>query len=265
MSLPPDTTSEPTAEMAIAAARPRKSRVRDAAGVPGGSTLAIENHLLAALPGRTRYGLLARLRPVVLTFGELLYEPGQQIRKVYFPGTALISLLAVADRHSAIEVGLIGREGMLGVALALGSDTSSASALVQGSGTAMEMAAIPFRREFRSNTILQRALLRYAESLMAQIAQTAACNHFHVADQRLARWLLMSSDRLELDHFRMTHEFLGHMLGVRRVGVTAAAQKLQKAGVIIYQRGDITILDRPGLEAASCACYAVVKGIHSAG
>ena len=223
---------------------------------------SIENSLLAALPRKEYRLLLAGLEPVALTFGKVLYEPGETIRHVYFPDTSLVSLLTLADGHLALEVGLIGREGMLGVPLVLGHPVSPVRALVQGSGTAMRMAAAHFLNEFRLSLPLQREMYRYIHTLMAQISQTAACNRFHVVETRLARWLLMTHDRVKSDQFHMTQEFLGHMLGVRRVGVTKAAQALQKRKLIHYSRGDITVLDRSGLEAAACQCYTVVKDMH---
>jgi CRP-like cAMP-binding protein len=227
-----------------------------------GQGVSIENSLLAAVPRKEYRRLSAALEPVSLTFGEVLYEPGETIRHVYFPNKSLISLLTLADGHLALEVGLIGREGMVGIPLVLGHTVSSVRALVQGSGMAMRMASARFRKEFRLSLPLQRELYRYTHSLMAQISQTAACNRFHVVETRLARWLLMTHDRVRSDQFRMTHEFLSHMLGVRRVGVTKAAQALQQRKLISYHRGDITVLDRSGLEAAACECYEVVKDMH---
>lgn len=222
----------------------------------------IENSLLSAIPRTGYQRLLAGLEPVTLIFGEVLYEPGQTIRHVYFPGSSLISLLTLADGHLALEVGLIGRDGMVGIPLVLDHKLSPVRALVQGSGTAMRMTAARFNKEFRLSPPLQRELYRYTYTLMAQISQTAACNRFHVVEQRLARWLLMTHDRVKSNQFRITHEFLGHMLGVRRVGVTKAAQALQKHKLISYSRGAITVLSRKGLEAAACKCYAVVKDMH---
>lgn len=234
---------------------------RESAG-QGAHRAPIENSLLAALPRKEYLRLFAGLEPVTLTFGEVLYEPGEAIRHVYFPGASLVSLLTLADGHLALEVGLIGREGMVGIPLVLGHTLSSVRALVQGTGTALRMASAHFVKEFRCSPPLQRELYRYTHALMAQISQTAACNRFHVVEMRFARWLLMTHDRVKSDQFRMTHEFLGHMLGVRRVGVTKAAQALQKRDLISYSRGDITILDRKGLEAAACECYEVVKDMH---
>ncbi|MEK6245703.1 MAG: Crp/Fnr family transcriptional regulator, partial [Pseudomonadota bacterium] len=190
---------------------------RDSAG-QGARRAPIENSLLAAIPRKEYVRLLAGLEPVTLTFGDVLYDPGEAIRHVYFPGASLVSLLTLADGHLALEVGLIGRDGMVGIPLVLGHTVSSVRALVQGSGTAMRMASAHFRKEFGRSLPLQREVYRYTHALMAQISQTAACNRFHVVEMRLARWLLMTHDRVKSDQFRMTHEFLGHMLGVRRVG-----------------------------------------------
>jgi CRP-like cAMP-binding protein len=219
----------------------------------------IENSLLAAVPRKAYLGMLAGLEPVTLTYGDVLYEPGDTIRHVYFPGSSVVSLLTLADGHLALEVGLIGREGMVGVPLVLGHNDSSVRALVQGTGTALRMTSALFRKEFQRHLPLQKTLYRYIHSLMAQISQTAACNRFHVVEARLARWLLMTHDRVQSDQFHMTQEFLGHMLGVRRVGVTRAAQALQMKKLISYNRGNITVLDRAGLEAAACHCYGIVK------
>jgi CRP-like cAMP-binding protein len=226
--------------------------------------LVIENSLLAALPRNDRRRLIEGLEPVTLKFGDVLYEPGEKIRHVYFPGNALVSLLVLADGHLALEVGLIGREGMVGVPLVLGAGVSSVRALVQGAGTALRMATPRFHREFDHAASLRRELYRYIHALMAQISQSAACNRFHVVERRLARWLLMTHDRVKSDRFRMTQEFLGHMLGVRRVGVTRAAQTLQKRKLVRYSRGVITVLDRAGLESAACRCYDVVRDMHDA-
>ncbi len=226
---------------------------------------AIENSLLAALPRKEYRHLLAALEPVTLTFGEVLYEPTQTISHVYFPGNSLVSLLTLADGHLALEVGLIGREGMVGISLVLGHSASPVRALVQGTGTALRMPAARFHRFFRRSLPLQHELYRYTYTLIAQISQTAACNRFHVVEMRLARWLLMTHDRVKSDQFHMTHEFLGHMLGVRRVGVTRAAQALQNRKLIRYSRGNITVLDRNGLEAAACQCYEVVRDMHDTG
>jgi CRP-like cAMP-binding protein len=224
----------------------------------------IPNSLLAALPRRSYLRLLPGLTPVELVFGAVLYEPGEAIREVYFPSRSLISLLTLVEGHLALEVGLVGREGMLGIPLALGVDTSPVRALVQGAGPALKMSAARFRTELKANPPLQRQLNRYVHMMIAQISQTAGCNRFHVVEARLARWLLMTRDRVRSAEFRMTHDFLSHMLGVRRVGVTEAASALQQRKLIEYRRGLIRILDDRGLEAASCSCYQVVKDMHEA-
>src|SRR5438552_3173428 len=186
----------------------------------------VANSVLAALPPGTYRDLLSGLEPVALVFGDVLYEPGAPIREVYFPTDGLVSLLTLVEGRLALEVGLVGREGMVGVALALGIGVSPIRALVQGGGTALRMSAARFRRELRRSAPLQRELFRYTHSLMAQITQTAACNRFHRVPARLARWLLMTRDRVRSGQFYLTHEFLAHMLGVRRVGVTEAASAL---------------------------------------
>jgi CRP-like cAMP-binding protein len=220
---------------------------------------AIANSLLAALPRKSYLRLLPSLVPVELAFGEVLYEPGKPIRDVYFPGQSLVSLLTLVEGHLALEVGLVGHDGMVGVPLALGIDASPVRALVQGGGPALRMNAAGFRRELGNNPPLQRELHRYVHTLMAQISQTAGCNRFHVVQARLARWLLMTRDRVRSGEFRMTHEFLSHMLGVRRVGVTEAASVLQRRKLIEYSRGNITILDHRGLQMAACACYEGIR------
>ena len=220
---------------------------------------SVPNRLLAALPAREYERLLACLEPVTLTHGDILYEPGQQMRYVYFPNDCVVSLLTVIEGHSALEVGMIGREGMVGTRLALGVDTSSVRALVQGTGTALRIQSARFLREFRRSPALQRALFRFTDTLMNQISQTAACNRFHVVRERLARWLLMTRERVVSGEFHLTQAFLADMLGVRRVGVTAAASALQRQKLIRYRRGVITIVDLQGLEATCCSCYRHVR------
>ncbi len=214
-----------------------------------------ENSILAALSRKAYLALLPGLAPVSLVFGDVLYEPGSTIPEVYFPGRSVVSLLTVVDGHEALEVGLVGHEGMVGIPLALGMQVSPVRALVQGAGSALQMSAPRFRKAFDASPPLQRGLHRYTHELMAQITQTAACNRFHMVDTRLARWLLMTRDRVRSSEFYLTHEFLAHMLGVRRVGVTEAASSLQRQNLIEYSRGNIRILDNPGLEAAACSCY----------
>ena len=224
-----------------------------------GANREVANSLLAALPGKNYRRLLSGLELVELKFGDVLYESGQKIRHVYFPGNSLVSLLTVVDGRMALEVGMVGREGMVGLPLALGTDVSPVRALVQGAGTALRMSAARFSREILKSPQLQQGVHRYANALMAQVSQTAACNRFHLVVARLARWLLMTRDRLRSSEFRLTHEFLAHMLGVRRVGVTTAARTLQARKLIVYRRGQIRILDHKGLEAVACECYALVN------
>jgi CRP-like cAMP-binding protein len=223
---------------------------------------SVANSMLAALPRKQYQRLLGGLESVALTFGEVLYEPGERIQHVYFPNDSLVSLLTLVDNHLALEVGMVGHEGMVGVPLALGRDVSPVRALVQGGGTAMRMKSARFSKEIRKSPQLQQGVNRYTGALMAQITQTAACNRFHVVEARLARWLLMTRDRVRSDEFRLTHEFLGHMLGVRRVGVTNAARALQKRKLIAYSRGNIRILDRRRLERAACSCYELVRDMN---
>ena len=213
------------------------------------------NRLLAALPAREYKRLLSGLETVKLTYGEVLHEPGERMRHVYFPSDCLVSLLTVVEGHQALEVGLVGREGMVGSRLALGITASSIRALVQGTGTAVRMTSARFLKELRRIPALRRALFHFTDALMLQVTQTAACNRFHVVEARLARWLLMTRERLPSGEFHLTHEFLADMLGVRRVGVTSAAGALQRRKLIRYQRGIITILDQQGLEDAACSCY----------
>jgi len=217
------------------------------------------NSLLAALPRDDYKRLLAELEPVRLTYGEVLHQPGERVRHVYFPSDAHVSLLVVVENGKALEVGLVGREGMVGVSLALGVDDSPVRALVQGTGTALRMKAGSFREELARCAPLQRELYRYAYAKLAQARQTAACNHFHRVEARLARWLLLTHDRVHSDQFHLTHEFLADVLGVRRAGVTKAASDLQRRKLIGYRRGNIRILDRNGLKAVACPCYEIVR------
>jgi len=227
--------------------------------VGAGERVPVENRILAALPRTDYQRLFPKLETVRLAFGEVLHEPADEIRHVYFPGDCLVSLLTVIDRRLALEVGLVGREGAVGTAFALGSGASPVRALVQAGGTAVRMEAATFRKELRLSSTLQRELHLHNDALLAQFAQTAACNRFHVVAARLARRLLMARDSLRSDEFRLTHEFLGHVLGVRRVGVTKAAHALKKRKLIDYSRGNIAILNGRGLEAAACSCYQIFR------
>lgn len=245
---------------ARAARSSRRAKASRIAEVARASTL---NRLLAALPANEYEWLLTELEPVKLTYGEVLYEPGERMRHVYFPSDCLVSLLTVVEGHRALEVGLIGREGMLGSRLALGITASSVRALVQGTGTAVRMKSARFLQGLQRSPGLQRALLLFIDALMSQVTQTAACNRFHTVEARLARWLLMTRERLPSSEFYLTQNFLADMLGVRRVGVTAAASTLQRRKLIRYRRGTIRILDQKGLEVAACSCYRHVQVMGS--
>jgi len=218
-----------------------------------------ENCLLATLPREDRQHFLSGCEQVELVLGQILCEPQQRIRHVYFPIDCFISLMTPIDQHSSLEVALVGSEGMFGIPIMLGVDVTSLHAVVQGSGHAWRMDVERFHSELKHCVGLQQELNRYIYVLMIQLAQTAACTRFHVVEERLARWLLMMRDRAHSNAFHITHEFLAHMLGVRRVGVTKAAGSLQKKKLISYSRGDVRINDIAGLEAASCSCYRADK------
>ena len=217
--------------------------------------IPVANRLLSALPPAQYQCLEQQLDIVQLSFGEVIYEVGAPIVHVYFPNDSLISLLTQVDGHRALEVGMVGAEGMLGATLALGGQHSPMRALVQGAGTAMRLKATVFLREFKRGLSMQRSTLLYANALMSQIAQTAACNRFHDLEARLARWLLMTRDRVGSKHLHLTQDFLSAMLGVRRVSVSKAANALKVRHVINYNRGSIEIVDSCGLEALACSCY----------
>jgi CRP-like cAMP-binding protein len=219
------------------------------------------NRVLESVP-RSQFGALQELEPVSLKFGQVLYEAGGKIRYVYFPINCLISLLTAVDKRRTLEVGMVGNEGMAGMPFILGMGVSGVRALVQGAGDSFRMPAATFRIEFDRNPPLRRVLFRYTYALMAQISQTAACNRFHGADARLARWLLMTRDRVESDEFLLTQEFLAHMLGVRREGVTEAASALKRLNVITYNRGKITIVNPKKLKTLSCPCYQTVNSVY---
>ena len=214
------------------------------------------NRLIALLPKKDRLRFIAACHSVDLPLGEVLSDPGKSTKYVYFPTVGFISLIAMAEGSPGVEVGMVGREGMLGVQLALGVATAPLHALVQGKGTALRMSTKVFKAELGASPALQRVMQRYLYVLMAQLAESAACVRFHQIGPRLARWLLMSQDRSQANSFVVTQEFLAYMLGVRRVGVTAAAGELQKSGLISYSRGNLTVLNRKGLEHAACGCYA---------
>ena len=221
-----------------------------------------QNSLLASLPHAEYERLLAGLEPVTLKFGEVLHEPGVPIRYVYFPIDCVISLLAMVERHLSLAVGLVGHEGMIGSPLALGMHVSPRRALVQETGTAMRMESALFRKEVLQSKPLQQTLFRYKHALIGQISQSAACIQFHSVQGRVARYLLMTSDCAGSREIHLTHEFLAHMLGVRRVGVSEASFALKKRKLVDYNRGRMTILDRRRLSAASCQCYRIIKQIY---
>ena len=218
--------------------------------------VSVENHLIELLPPVDRERLLAACEPVELARAAVLCEPGASTLYVHFPTDACVSLVALIEGSAGLEVGMIGREGMLGAHVALGVQTQPLRALVQGPGGAWRIGTADFRRELARSAALRHCLDRYVYVLMAQLAASVGCLRFHLIGPRLARWLLMTQDRAHADRFRVTHEFLASMLGVRRVGVTAAASALQRSGLIRYHRGDLIVLDRAGLEAAACGCYA---------
>jgi CRP-like cAMP-binding protein len=221
--------------------------------------VAAGNRLIGALPKDVRARLGPKLEGVALALGDVIYEPGGLMDHVYFPTRAVVSLIYTMEEGATAEMGLVGNEGVVGIALFMGGETTPNQAVAQVAGGALRMDAEAMLEEFRLGGPFQLALLRYTQALITQISQTAVCNRLHPIEQRLCRWLLMTRNRVPSDEILMTHEFIAHMLGVRREGVTAAAHHLQKAGLIRYRHGHITILDREGLEAASCECYRVVK------
>ena len=216
------------------------------------------NRLLDALPVNEYEQLAPYLKPVSLKLSEVLFRPHDEIRYVHFPVNSIVSLLTDLADGNGLEVGLVGKEGMVGISVILGGAETKV-ATVQAAGDALRIEAAVLRREFQKGGVLHSLLLRYLHALMTQISQTVVCNARHAIDGRLSRWLLMYHDRLGADEFTLTHEFMANMLGVRRAGVTTAAYKLQQLGFIKYQRGHITILDRKGLEDYTCECYPVVK------
>ncbi len=216
------------------------------------------NRLLAALPAPDWQRWAPKLEPVELPLGHVLYESGVALSHVYFPTTAIVSLLYVMENGASAEIAVVGNEGLVGISLFMGGETTPSRAVVQSGGQGFRMRAETLKDEF-ANPSVMHLLLRFTQALITQMAQTAVCNRHHLLDQQLARWLLLSHDRLQGDELVMTQELIANMLGVRREGVTAAAHKLQQAGVIDYARGHIRLLDRARLEQRSCECYAVVK------
>lgn len=221
--------------------------------------VTVENYLIERLPRKDRLRLLALCEQVPLTLAEVLCDPGKPMRHVYFSIDGFVSMVAMVEGSPGVEVGMVGREGMLGAHVALGVATAPLHALVQGVGNARRIGAVAFRKALAQNPALQEGVNRYLYVLLAQLATSAACLRFHMIGPRLARWLLMSEDRAHSKSFHVTQEFLAYMLGVRRVGITAAAGSFQRAGLIEYHRGKLTVLDRSGLEAAACSCYKTDK------
>lgn len=223
---------------------------------------SVANRLFDALPARDAARLQSACEPVELVFGDPTGEAGQPITHVYFPTTSFISLIMPAEADAVLEVGLVGNEGMVGLSLALGIDVSPLRTVVQGAGHAWRMDAATFARELEHSAALRGVVGLYTGVFIAQLAQTAACTRFHIIEARLARWLLMTQDRAHAKRFAVTQEFLAMMLGVRRVGVTRAAGALQLRGLIRYVRGDLTVVNRRGLKAAACSCYAADRGYY---
>ena len=219
----------------------------------------IENRLLAALPGKEFKSILPHLEPVTFSLGASLYEPGSHMKHLYFPTTCIVSLLYTMENGTSAEIGMVGNEGVVGIALFMGGDTAPNRAIVQSAGDAFRMKAKAIRDEFIRAGEFQLSLLRYTQALINQISQTAVCNRLHPIEQQLCRWLLLSHDRLQSDELKMTQEMIANMLGVRREGVTLAAGALQGNKLITYSRGQITVLNREGLEAAACKCYSIIK------
>ena len=223
------------------------------------SPIPKQNLLLAALSAAELKRLRAHLEPVSMPLGHVVYESGRLLEHVYFPTTAIVSLLYVMEDGASAEIAVVGNEGLVGISLFMGGETTPSRAVVQSAGDAFRLSAHFLRAEFNRAGSMQHLLLRYTQALITQMAQTAVCNRHHSVDQQLCRWLLLSLDRLPADELVMTQELIANMLGVRREGVTAAAGKLQDAGVIHYRRGHIKVLDRPKLETMSCECYEVVR------
>ena len=219
----------------------------------------VANRLLAALPPEDYARLLPHLEPITFVLGDRVYDSGGPLDSLYFPTSSVVSLLYTMEDGSTAEMGLTGNDGVVGVALFLGGDTTPNRAIVQIAGGALRMRAVLLQAEFKLGGAFQQVLLRYIQALLTQISQTAVCNRLHPVEQRLCRWLLLSHDLVYTNELQMTQEFIAHMLGGRRESVTVAAGRLQDAGLITYARGHITILDRPGLEATVCECYQVVK------
>ena len=251
----------------MASDRPRRRRDKALGSSPNAKSRMVartapnphQNHLLNALPASDYDRVASHLELIPMNLGDVLYESGARLRYVYFPTTSIVSLLYVMEVGASAEIAIVGNEGILGISLFMGGDTTPSRAVVQSAGHGFRLRAELLKNEFGRVGPTMHLLLRYTQAVITQMAQTAVCNRHHSVDQQLCRWLLLSLDRLASNELSMTQELIANMLGVRREGVTDAAGKLQDAGLIRYSRGKITVLDRPGLEARSCECYRVVK------
>ncbi len=220
---------------------------------------AVQNHLLAGVSDEELARLIPNLQPLTISLGEVLYESGEKMDYVYFPTTAIISLLYIMENGSSAEIGVVGNDGLVGIAIFMGGDTTPNRAVVQSAGKTFKMPAAAMKEEFTRGGRFHNQCLRYTQALITQISQTAVCNRLHSIDQQLCRWLLLTHDRLPSDRIIMTQDLISNMLGVRREGITHAAKRLQNEGYISYVRGDMTILNRKGLESSVCECYQVVR------
>ncbi len=236
-------------------ATPKPSRK----GTPTPTPTLSDNKLLAALPAHAKEHLFPHMKLVALPLGKVLYESGDTLHSVYFPTDSIVSLLYVMESGASAEISVVGNEGVVGIAVFMGGESTPSRAIVQSAGSAFSLSSQRLRNEFNGFADMRMLMLRYTQALITQMAQTAVCNRHHSIDQQLCRWLLLSLDRLAGNRLAMTQELIANMLGVRREGVTDAAGKLQALGVIAYHRGRITVLDRPKLEKLCCECYAVVK------
>ncbi|MGI8641029.1 MAG: Crp/Fnr family transcriptional regulator [Pyrinomonadaceae bacterium] len=226
---------------------------------PISPNITLKNYLLAALPAGEFLHFEPKLESVAFKLGDVLYESGDKMDYVYFPTTAIVSMLYVMENGATAEIGVVGNDGIIGISLFMGGDTTTSRAIIQSAGAALRMKAKDLKAEFARGGVFQKLLLRYTQALMTQISQTAVCNRLHSIDQQLCRWLLLSHDRLDSDKLVMTHDLISNMLGVRREGITLAAQKLAKRKLITNIRGTMTVIDRQGLELAVCECYKVVN------
>jgi CRP-like cAMP-binding protein len=224
---------------------------------------ALKNYLLAALPEKEYVRIQSKLEPVSFKLGEVLYESGDKMEYLFFPTTAIISMLYIMENGATAEIGVVGNDGLIGNALFMGGETTNSRAIIQSAGDAFIMKAADAKAEFALGDVFQQILLRFTQALMTQISQTAVCNRLHAVEQQLCRWLLLSHDRLDSNELVMTHDLISNMLGVRREGVTLAAQKLAKRKLIKNVRGTITVIDRQGLEEAVCECYKVVNNEYN--